>query len=217
MFTGIVSTKGTLQEKIVLGGDVRLRIECDNLDLQGSREGDSIAVSGVCLTMLGPGESGFLADVSKETLELTTLGDLRPGLPVNLELALALEDRLGGHMVSGHVDGMGRLVSRREDARAERFEFELPADLARYVARKGSVTIDGVSLTVNDVSGRRFGVCLIPHTLEVTTLGMLRSGDAVNVEVDLIARYLERLIDPDVQTTEQSGQASLAPQRFPAR
>ncbi len=195
MFTGIVNTKGTLKEKIAIGGDVRLRIECGSLDMQGSREGDSVAVSGVCLTMLEPAESEFLADVSIETLELTTLGDLQPGLPVNLELALALEDRLGGHMVSGHVDGMGRLLSRREEARAERFEFELPADLARYVARKGSVTIDGVSLTVNDVNGARFGVCLIPHTLEVTTLGMLRFGDAVNIEVDLIARYLERLID----------------------
>lgn len=195
MFTGIVNTKGTLQEKIAIGGDARLRIECGSLDLQGSREGDSVAVSGVCLTMLEPTESGFLADVSVETLELTTLGGLQPGLPVNLELALALEDRLGGHMVSGHVDGMGRLLSRREEARAEHFEFELPADLARYVARKGSVTIDGVSLTVNEVDGVRFWVCLIPHTLEVTTLGMLRSGDAVNIEVDLIARYLERLMD----------------------
>ena len=205
MFTGIVSTKGTLKEKIAMGGDSRLRIDCGSLLMQGSREGDSIAVSGVCLTMLEPGESGFLADVSKETLELTKLGDLAPGLPVNLELALALEDRLGGHMVSGHVDGMGRLLSRREDARSERFEFELPGDLARYVARKGSVTIDGVSLTVNEVDGARFSVCLIPHTLEVTTLGMLRSGDAVNIEVDLIARYLERLIDPESQMTEQPG------------
>jgi len=195
MFTGIVNAKGTLKEKIAIGGDARLRIECGSLDIQSSREGDSIAVSGVCLTMLEPAESGFLADVSKETLELTTLGNLQPGLPVNLELALALEDRLGGHMVNGHVDGMGCLLSRRQDARAERFEFELPADLARYVARKGSVTIDGVSLTVNDVDGVRFWVCLIPHTLEVTTLGMLRSGDAVNIEVDLIARYLERLIN----------------------
>lgn len=205
MFTGIVSTKGTLQEKIAVGGDARLRIECGNLTMQGSREGDSIAVCGVCLTMLEPGDSGFLADVSKETLALTTIGAWEAGQAVNLELALALEDRLGGHMVSGHVDGMGRLVSRRDDARAERFEFDLPADLARYVARKGSVTIDGVSLTVNDVKGVRFGVCLIPHTLEVTTLGMLQAGDAVNIEVDLIARYLERLIDPEICMTEPSG------------
>jgi len=198
MFTGIVSTKGVLKEKITMGGDRRLRIEFGDLDMQDSQEGDSIAVSGVCLTMLDPGESGFQADVSKETLELTTMGELEPGQPVNLELALALEDRLGGHMVSGHVDGLGRLVSRHEDARSERFKFELPADLARYVAKKGSVTIDGVSLTVNEVEGARFSVCLIPHTLEVTTLGMLRPGDAVNIEVDLIARYLERLRPPPI-------------------
>ena len=213
MFTGIVSAKGILQEKAVIGGDGRLRIQCGAMNMQGSREGDSIAVSGVCLTMIEPDESGFLADVSKETLELTTIGELAAGQAVNLELALALEDRLGGHMVSGHVDGMGRLVSRREDARAERFEFELPGDLARYVARKGSVTIDGVSLTVNEVNGSRFSVCLIPHTLEVTTLGMLCPGDAVNIEVDLIARYLERLIDPELQITEQSG-LSRSPNEF---
>jgi riboflavin synthase len=206
MFTGIVSAKGSLKEKAALGGDVRLRIECGGLDMQNSREGDSIAVSGVCLTMLEPDQSGFSADVSIETLELTTLGKLEPGLPVNLELALSLEDRLGGHMVSGHVDGSGRLLSRRGDARSERFEFELPASLARYVAMKGSVCIDGVSLTVNDVEGTRFSVCLIPHTLEVTTLGMLQPGDPVNIEVDLIARYLERLATPETEIKEPSGQ-----------
>ena len=205
MFTGIVSAKGSLKEKAALGGDVRLRIECGGLDMQNSREGDSIAVSGVCLTMLEPDESGFSADVSIETLELTTLGELEPGLPVNLELALSLEDRLGGHMVSGHVDGSGRLLSRRGDARSERFEFELPASLARYVAMKGSVCIDGVSLTVNDVEGTRFSVCLIPHTLEVTTLGMLQPGDPVNIEVDLIARYLERLATPEDEIRKPSG------------
>jgi riboflavin synthase len=204
MFTGIVSAKGILKHKTAIGGDVRLRIDCGGMNMQGSREGDSIAVSGVCLTMIKLDDSGFLADVSKETLQLTTIGDLEAGQPVNLELALALEDRLGGHMVSGHVDGLGCLISRHEDARAERFEFELPRDLARYVARKGSVTVDGVSLTVNDVDGVRFSVCLIPHTLEVTTLGILKSGDAVNIEVDLIARYLERLLDPDLPNTDSS-------------
>jgi riboflavin synthase len=206
MFTGIVSAKGSLQEKAALGGDVRLRIECGGLDMKNSQEGDSIAVSGVCLTMLEPDESGFFADVSTETLELTTLGKLEPGLPVNLELALALEDRLGGHMVSGHVDGSGHLVSRRGDARSERFEFELPASLSRYVATKGSVCIDGVSLTVNDVDGAKFSVCLIPHTLEVTTLGLLQPGDPVNIEVDLIARYLERLAIPETEIKEPSRQ-----------
>jgi riboflavin synthase len=206
MFTGIVSAKGSLKEKAALGGDVRLRIESGGLDMQNSREGDSIAVSGVCLTMLEPDNAGFSADVSSETLELTTLGKLEPGLPVNLELALSLEDRLGGHMVSGHVDGSGHLLSRRGDARSERFEFELPANLARYVAMKGSVCIDGVSLTVNDVEGTRFSVCLIPHTLDVTTLGMLQPGDPVNIEVDLIARYLERLAIPESEIGKPSRQ-----------
>jgi len=179
------------------GGDCRLHIACSALSLQSSRSGDSISVSGACLTMLEPEASGFFADVSKETLKLTTLGRLREGQAVNLELALGVEDRLGGHMVTGHVDGMARLVSRREDARAERFEFEVPGRLVRYIAKKGSVCIDGVSLTVNEIDGSKFSVCLIPHTLEITTLGTLGEGDEVNVEVDLIARYLERLMAPD--------------------
>jgi len=196
MFTGIVSTKGLLQKISQTGGDSRLRIGCGFMQTDPIRVGDSIAVSGVCLTVLEPGESGFSADASRETLSLTTLGKLQPGREVNLELALGLEDRLGGHMVSGHVDGMGRLLSRREDGRAERFVFELPLSLARYVAKKGSICIDGVSLTVNDVEGARFSVCLIPHTLEITTLGLLQPDDEVNIEVDLIARYLERLVNP---------------------
>jgi len=202
MFTGIVETKGSLLQITAIGGDSRLRIDCGSIPMGNARVGDSIAVSGVCLTMLEPDEAGFSADVSRETLDLTTLGSLQPGRQVNLELALGLEDRLGGHMVSGHVDGIGQLLSRRQDARAERFEFELPASLARYVAKKGSICIDGVSLTVNEVDGARFSVCLIPHTLEVTTLGMLQAGDGVNIEVDLIARYLERLNDPAVASTQ---------------
>lgn len=202
MFTGIVSTKGSILQITSTGGDSRLRIGCDTIEKRHFRVGDSIAVSGVCLTMLEPEEASFSADVSNETLELTTLGNLGPGQQVNLELAMGLEDRLGGHMVSGHVDGKGRLLSRRKDARAERFEFEVPAGLARYVAKKGSICIDGVSLTVNEVDGARFAVCLIPHTLEVTTLGNLQAGDEVNLEVDLIARYLERLTDPDLQAAE---------------
>jgi len=202
MFTGIVSTKGSILQITPTGGDSRLRIGCGTIEKRHFRVGDSIAVSGVCLTMLEPEETGFSADVSNETLELTTLGNLGPGQQVNLELAIGLEDRLGGHMVSGHVDGKGRLLSRRKDARAERFEFEVPAGLARYVAKKGSICIDGVSLTVNEVDGARFAVCLIPHTLEVTTLGDLQAGDEVNMEVDLIARYLERLTDPELQAAE---------------
>ncbi len=202
MFTGIVASTGILKSKTVMGGDCRLQIDCDDLDFGSVHVGDSISVSGVCLTMLDPYTSGFFADVSQETLGLTTLGHLRQGQAVNLELALGLEARLGGHLVTGHVDGMAKLVSRHEDARAERFEFEAPAQLARYIAKKGSACVDGVSLTVNEVDGARFSVCLIPHTLEITTLGSLQPGDPVNLEVDLIARYLERLMAPDYQGLE---------------
>ena len=185
--------KGTLLEKQPAGGDLRLRIHTGQLDLGHSRDGDSIAVSGACLTMLQPADHAFYADVSTETLELTSLGALEAGQAVNLELALTLQDRLGGHLVTGHVDGMAVLIARSPDARSERFEFEVPAELARYVAQKGSICIDGVSLTVNKVQANRFSVCLIPHTLAVTTLGDLRAGSRVNIEVDLIARYVERL------------------------
>lgn len=204
MFTGIVESKGVLQEKVQVGGDYRLRIEVSGLDFGSVRPGDSISVSGACLTMLEPDASGFSADVSQETLTLTTLGKLQTGDEVNLELAMGSGDRFGGHLVTGHVDGMARLLSRREDARAERFEFEVPAYLAKYIARKGSACLDGVSLTVNEVDGARFSVCLIPHTLEVTTLGKLSPGDEVNLEVDLIARYLERLMAPEQQEVETS-------------
>lgn len=194
MFTGIVQSRGTVLEVIPLGGDVRLRINAGEIELAHCTEGDSIAVSGVCLTMLQAQGSEFFADVSAETLQLTTLGCKEAGDRVNLELALTLQDRLGGHLVSGHVDGMGLLINRHEDGRAQRFEFELPDELMRYIAPKGSVTIDGVSLTVNQVQGSRFSVCLIPHTQEVTSLGTLQAGQKVNIEVDLVARYLEKLL-----------------------
>ncbi len=204
MFTGIVMSLGSVLEVIPAGGDLRLRINTGELDLGSSAAGDSISVSGVCLTMLQPQGREFFADVSAETLQLTTLGGLQPGSPVNLELALTLQDRLGGHLVSGHVDGIGSLISRREDGRAQRFEFELPQALMRYVAQKGSVTIDGVSLTVNAVHGAEFSVCLIPHTLEVTSLGELQPGQKANIEVDLVARYLERLLVSDESTKQTS-------------
>lgn len=197
MFTGIVETKGTLTKIEALGGDCRLHIDCRGLDLSSARPGDSISVSGACLTMLDPHVSGFHADVSQETLSLTTLGRLEEGQAVNLELAMGVDARLGGHLVTGHVDGKARLISRCEDARSERFEFEVPPDLSRYIARKGSACLDGVSLTVNAVEGNVFSVNLIPHTLEITTLGLLQPGDEVNLEVDLIARYLERLMVSD--------------------
>jgi len=204
MFTGIVESTGILEKKHPIGGDYRLRISRSTLNLEGVRTGDSISVSGACLTVLEPDASGFSADVSRETLDLTTLGQIREGQAVNLELAMGLEARMGGHMVTGHIDGKATLVSRLEDGRAERFEFEVPAALARYVAKKGSVCLDGVSLTVNEVDGCRFSVCLIPHTLQITTLGSLEAGDAVNLEVDLIARYLERLMDPELRYQENT-------------
>lgn len=203
MFTGIVETMGTLVSRTDMGGDSRLVIETGTLSLANCRTGDSISVSGACLTMLDPLENSFAADVSQETLSLTILGGLAEGGKVNLELAMGVHDRMGGHLVTGHVDGLGRLVSRHEDGRAERFEFEVPRALAKYVARKGSVCINGVSLTVNDVDGLRFGVCLIPHTTLITTLGDLQPGDEVNIEVDLIARYLERLMSPEFADDER--------------
>jgi len=203
MFTGIVETMGTLVSKTEMGGDCRLLVDTGELSLAGCGTGDSISVSGACLTMLDPQEHRFTADVSQETLSLTILGNVAEGEKVNLELAMGVHDRMGGHLVTGHVDGLAKLVSRHEDARAERFEFEVPPSLARYVARKGSVCLDGVSLTVNEVDKNRFSVCLIPHTMEITTLGRLQPGDEINFEVDLIARYLERLMDPELAAEEE--------------
>jgi riboflavin synthase len=195
MFTGIVETTGRLARIEPRGGDVRLMIDAGALDSGDVAIGDSIAVSGVCLTAIAIGSSGTLAfDVSTETLSRTSLGSLSVGERVNLEKALRLADRLGGHLVSGHVDGLGRVVAIEADARSQRWMFELPPELARYVATKGSIAIDGVSLTVNEVDGHRFGVNLIPHTIEVTTLGDRKVGDPVNVEVDMVARYIERLM-----------------------
>ena len=203
MFTGIVETMGTLVSKTDMGGDCRLLVDTGELSLAGCGTGDSISVSGACLTMLDPQEHRFTADVSQETLSLTILGNVAEGEKVNLELAMGMHDRMGGHLVTGHVDGLATLVSRHEDARAERFEFEVPPKLARYVARKGSVCLDGVSLTVNEVDKNRFSVCLIPHTMEITTLGRLQPDDKINFEVDLIARYLERLMDPELAAEEE--------------
>ena len=193
MFTGIVKSIGRVANTRAMTRDMCVEIDSGDLDLDGCSQGDSISVSGVCLTMVKRSGNRFTADVSAETLELTTLGSLVEGDPVNLELALTLSDSLGGHLVTGHVDGLAILVSREIDGRAERFDFEVPAGLARYIATKGSVCLDGTSLTVNSCKGRVFSVCLIPHTLEVTTLGTLTVGDKVNLEVDLLARYVERL------------------------
>jgi riboflavin synthase len=194
MFTGIVQALGTVESVEAVGGDMRLRIATGSLDLGRVAIGDSISVSGACLTVVELTGRGFAADVSRETLALTTLGSLVGGSPVNLEPALRAGDALGGHYVTGHVDGLGRVVSTVDDARSWRVVIEVPAVLARFVAPKGSITVEGVSLTVNEVDGREFGVNLIPHTRAVTTLGTLVTGSAVNLEIDVIARYVDRLM-----------------------
>ena len=194
MFTGIIQAIGTLTRIEPRGGDARLTVATGKLPLADTRLGDSIAVNGVCLTAVELGAGHFLADVSRETLALTTLGAASAGMPVNLELALLPTTRLGGHLVSGHVDGVGRILEQRDDGRSWRFTVEAPAELARYIARKGSICVNGISLTVNEVDGAVFGINIVPHTLAETTLGTTRPGDAVNLEVDLLARYLERLL-----------------------
>lgn len=193
MFTGIIQAVGRIVASEARGGDRRLIVETAALDLADVSEGDSIAVSGVCLTALDITGNTFAADVSIETLNLTTIGQLQVGDAVNLEKALRLADRLGGHLVSGHVDGLATVVSIHDEGRSQRWTFQVPATLARYIASKGSVCLDGVSLTVNEVDGCRFGVNLIPHTQTVTTFGARRVGDRLNIEVDLMARYAERL------------------------
>lgn len=194
MFTGIVQDVGRVVSRETRGGDARLVISFDRLDPSGINIGDSICVQGCCLTAVGVQDRTFTADASRETLSLTTLGDLAPGSPVNLEPSLRAGDPLGGHLVSGHVDGIGEIAAMSGDARSTRMEITVPSALARYIARKGSVAIDGVSLTVNEVRGATFGINLIPHTQAVTTLGALRVGTRINLEVDQIARYVERLL-----------------------
>jgi riboflavin synthase len=194
MFTGIVQGVGRVRSVEARGGDVRMWIETGGVPLGDVAIGGSIAVNGCCLTAIELEPAAFAADLSRETLSLTTAGEWSTGSPVNLEKALTAGQALGGHYVTGHVDGVGRVLSRHDDARSVRVEFEVPPELARYVARKGSICVDGVSLTVNGVAGSRFDVNLVPHTLEVTILAGYRPGTRVNLEVDIIARYLERLV-----------------------
>ena len=194
MFTGIIQSVGLIQRLEPRGGDVRLSIDTGKLPLDGVVLGDSIAVNGVCLTAVALTERGFAADVSRETLTLTTLGALKPGSRVNLEKALTLSTPLGGHLVSGHVDGVGTLLERHEDARSWRLRIQAPDELARYIAHKGSICVDGTSLTVNRVEGAVFELNIVPHTIQETIIGDYRPGTRVNLEVDLIARYLERLL-----------------------
>lgn len=193
MFTGIVQSTGRIVRVEPRGGDARLVLVAADIGPADVAPGDSISVSGCCLTVIARDGDTLAFDVSNETLSLSTLGGLRRDDRVNLEMALRLSDRLGGHLVSGHVDGIGTVVAVEPDARSQRWTIEVPSALSRYIATKGSVCIDGVSLTVNETSGDRFGVNLIPHTVEHTTFGDRRVGDRVNLEVDMLARYIERL------------------------
>jgi riboflavin synthase len=197
MFTGIVQALGRVAALDGNALGARLRIDAGGLDMGDVALGDSIAVDGCCLTVVEFDANGFAADVSRETLECTA--GFAAGARTNLEKALRAGDRLGGHLVTGHVDGVGDVVSITPDGDSRRFEFRMPTELAKYVARKGSVTVNGVSLTVNASGADRFHVNLIPHTLSVTNLGALRAGDRVNLEVDLIARYVERMLTGDPQ------------------
>ncbi len=196
MFTGIIQAVGSIRAIEERDGDRRMTIDTGSLALERAELGDSIAVNGVCLTAVAFDSGAFVADVSRETLAVTTLEQLVTGARVNLEPALTLGTPLGGHLVSGHVDGVAVMVSSEPEARSTRMVFELPDELARYVAKKGSICIDGTSLTVNDVQGSEFGVNIVPHTLEHTIMGGYEPGTAVNLEVDLIARYLEKLMPP---------------------
>jgi riboflavin synthase len=207
MFTGIIEVVGEVKELALRNREWRLRVHCPALDFGDVKLGDSIAVNGCCLTVTAFDNQGFAADVSNETISLTTFRFLKPGSKVNLEKALTPQTRLGGHLVSGHVDGLGEIVSQRDDGGSWRLEIKVPDGLAKYIAQKGSVCMDGTSLTVNTVSGAVFGVNIIPHTQQATIIHTYRPGQQVNIEVDLISRYLERLMlgDNAARATSSSG------------
>lgn len=194
MFTGIIEAVGSIRSLTPKGGDVRVQVATGKLDLSDVKLGDSIAVNGICLTVVELPGDGFCADVSRETLARTALVNLRQGSKVNLEKALLPTTRLGGHLVSGHVDGVGEVIKREDNARAIQFAIRAPKELARYIAMKGSITVDGTSLTVNSVNGSEFELTIVPHTLQETIMADYQRGHLVNLEIDLIARYLERLL-----------------------
>ncbi len=206
MFTGIVQAIGEIRDSVERDGDIRLTIACGALDLEHTAPGDSIAVNGVCLTAVEFGEDYFVADVSVETMNKTSLGRLVRNSPVNLEQALTLESALGGHLVSGHVDGLATLLELRSEARSVVYRFEVEPALQHYIAVKGSVTLDGTSLTVNRVEDNRFDVNIVPHTQQQTIFQHYAPGAKVNIEVDLIARYLERLLDGRADRSEVKDQ-----------
>ncbi len=199
MFTGIIEGVGRLVARQPIGGDVRFTFNVGSLPFEHVQMGESIAVNGVCLTVIAFDDSSFQADASTETLSLTTLGELGEGAPINLERAMRPTDRLGGHLVSGHVDGIGRVLAISEDARAQRWRFAAPAALLKYIAKKGSICVDGVSLTVNAVDGEGFEVALIPHTVANTAFAATGVGSQVNLEIDLVARYVERLLGQEAR------------------
>ncbi len=194
MFTGIIEAQGKIENIVAIGGDVKMTIATGKMDLSDVKIGDSIACNGVCLTAIELTDSAYVADVSSESLNVTTLGDLAIGSVVNLEKALRLQDRLGGHLVSGHVDGLGEVVAIKQDARSWRYQFDAPLEICKYIAEKGSICINGISLTVNEVNGCIFGVNIVPHTRQETTIKELQLGSKVNLEVDLLARYMERML-----------------------
>lgn len=194
MFTGIIQAVGELTAMEQSDGDARIAISAPDIDFGAVHLGDSIAINGTCLTVTAMAAPVFNADVSAETLACTTLGELAPGARVNLETSATPASLMGGHLVLGHVDGVGAVVGRHADARSVRFDIEVPEALARYVAAKGSITVDGVSLTINEVDGNRLGVNIIPHTLARTIIDSYRAGTRVNLECDIIARYVERLM-----------------------
>ncbi|MDO3381178.1 riboflavin synthase [Gilvimarinus algae] len=194
MFTGIIEAVGEVAAVTPASGDVSLYLRTGKLDLADVSLGGSVATNGVCLTVVDLPGDGFRADVSRESLSLTTIEHWQTGQPVNLEKALLPTTRLGGHIVSGHVDGVGEVIGRHSDGRSERFRLRAPEALARYIAHKGSITVDGISLTVNKVEGAEFELNIVPHTLAETIMGSYRPGTLVNLEVDVLARYLERLL-----------------------
>ena len=208
MFTGIIEAIGEVIALQPKSGDLRLRIKTNSLDLSDVRLGDSIATNGVCLTVVELPGDGYWADISRETLDNTSLPQWKMGQRVNLEKALTPQTRLGGHIVSGHVDGVGEVVSRHPDARSERFRIRAPEPLAKYIAHKGSITVDGTSLTVNKVDGAEFELNIVPHTLKQTIMDSYKPGAIVNLEVDVLARYLERLMLGD-KAAEANGESGI--------
>jgi len=204
MFTGIIQAEGSIASIEPKEGDWKVTINVDKLDMSDVQIGDSIAANGICLTAIEFNDSQYVADVSGETLQVTNAESWQVGTPVNLEKALTLQDRLGGHLVSGHVDGVGTVVSISQDARSWRYEIEAPIEICKYIAAKGSICINGISLTVNQVAGCVFGVNIVPHTRQETTIKHLEVGSHLNLEVDLLARYLERMMSaPQAEQTNK--------------